>query len=152
MTVTTNLPGTTLEGLGSLQGVHVLAFGLEQIARDDPLCEAIPASLQHRLGGGDLGAPTCRCRLLAALPDRRLASRLKATRVRYHAFGTGGILRMPDLGLTHVALTARDLDASIAFYAKYAGMAVVHRGRLLKKGAGNLSNLPTALQISLSIQ
>ena len=34
---------------------------------------------------------------------------------------------MPDLGLTHVALTARDLDASIAFYAKYAGMAVVHR-------------------------
>ena len=34
---------------------------------------------------------------------------------------------MPDLGLTHVALTARDLDASIAFYGKYAGMAVVHR-------------------------
>src|SRR5260370_14294626 len=34
---------------------------------------------------------------------------------------------MPDLGLTHVALTAHDLDASIAFYAKYAGMAVVHR-------------------------
>ena len=34
---------------------------------------------------------------------------------------------MPDLGLTHVALTARDLDASIAFYAKYAAMAVVHR-------------------------
>ena len=34
---------------------------------------------------------------------------------------------MPDLGLTHVALTARDLDASIAFYEKYAGMAVVHR-------------------------
>jgi catechol 2,3-dioxygenase-like lactoylglutathione lyase family enzyme len=34
---------------------------------------------------------------------------------------------MPDLGLTHVALTARDLDASIAFYGKYAGMAVVQR-------------------------
>jgi catechol 2,3-dioxygenase-like lactoylglutathione lyase family enzyme len=34
---------------------------------------------------------------------------------------------MPELGLTHVALTARDLDASIAFYGKYAGMAVVHR-------------------------
>jgi hypothetical protein len=38
MTVTTNLPGATLEGLGSLQGAHVLAFGLEQVARDDPLC------------------------------------------------------------------------------------------------------------------
>ena len=34
---------------------------------------------------------------------------------------------MPDLGLTHVAFTVRDLDASLAFYAKYAGMAVVHR-------------------------
>ena len=33
---------------------------------------------------------------------------------------------MPDLGLTHVALTARDLDASIAFYTKYAGMTIVH--------------------------
>src|SRR4029077_16623489 len=39
---------------------------------------------------------------------------------------TGGFA-MPDLGLTHVALTARDLDASITFYGKYAGMAVVHR-------------------------
>ena len=34
---------------------------------------------------------------------------------------------MSDLGLTHVALTARDLDASIAFYEKYGGMTVVHR-------------------------
>jgi catechol 2,3-dioxygenase-like lactoylglutathione lyase family enzyme len=34
---------------------------------------------------------------------------------------------MPDLGLTHVALAVRDLDASIAFYQKYAHMAVVHR-------------------------
>ncbi len=34
---------------------------------------------------------------------------------------------MPDLGLTHVALAVRDLDASIAFYQKYAGMAVIHR-------------------------
>jgi catechol 2,3-dioxygenase-like lactoylglutathione lyase family enzyme len=34
---------------------------------------------------------------------------------------------MPDLGLTHVALSARDLDASIGFYEKYARMAAVHR-------------------------
>jgi catechol 2,3-dioxygenase-like lactoylglutathione lyase family enzyme len=31
-----------------------------------------------------------------------------------------------DLGWTHIALPARDLDASIAFYAAYAGFAVVH--------------------------
>ena len=34
---------------------------------------------------------------------------------------------MSDLGLTHVALSVTDLDASIAFYRKYAHMEVVHR-------------------------
>jgi lactoylglutathione lyase len=34
---------------------------------------------------------------------------------------------MPDFGLTHVALSVSDLDASTAFYEKYARMTVVHR-------------------------
>jgi len=34
---------------------------------------------------------------------------------------------MSDLGLTHIALPALDLDASIAFYARFAGMQVIHR-------------------------
>lgn len=34
---------------------------------------------------------------------------------------------MSDVGLTHVALLCGDLDASVAFYAKYAGMEVVHQ-------------------------
>ena len=34
---------------------------------------------------------------------------------------------MSDVGLTHVALPVRDLDASIDFYARYARMQVVHR-------------------------
>jgi catechol 2,3-dioxygenase-like lactoylglutathione lyase family enzyme len=34
---------------------------------------------------------------------------------------------MADLGLTHVALPVTNVDASVAFYAKYAGMKVVHR-------------------------
>jgi catechol 2,3-dioxygenase-like lactoylglutathione lyase family enzyme len=32
-----------------------------------------------------------------------------------------------DLGLTHVALPVRDVDASAAFYARFADMEVVHR-------------------------
>ena len=34
---------------------------------------------------------------------------------------------MVDVGPTHIALLVGDLDASVAFYAKYAGMKPVHR-------------------------
>jgi len=34
---------------------------------------------------------------------------------------------MADLGLTHVALTVSNVDASISFYEKYAHLQVVHR-------------------------
>ena len=34
---------------------------------------------------------------------------------------------MSDLGLTHIALPVTDIGASVAFYAKYARMRVVHR-------------------------
>jgi len=34
---------------------------------------------------------------------------------------------MTDLGLSHIALGVSDLDASLAFYATYADMVVVHR-------------------------
>ena len=41
-----------------------------------------------------------------------------------------------DIGLTHIALAATDLDASIAFYAKYAGMSVVHERHDTSRGDG----------------
>ena len=34
---------------------------------------------------------------------------------------------MSDLGFTHIALPVADVGASVAFYAKYARMRVVHR-------------------------
>lgn len=34
---------------------------------------------------------------------------------------------MNDIGLTHIALPITDVDSSLAFYAKYACMQVVHR-------------------------
>jgi catechol 2,3-dioxygenase-like lactoylglutathione lyase family enzyme len=34
---------------------------------------------------------------------------------------------MSDLGLTHIALPVADVEASVAFYEKYARMSVVHR-------------------------
>lgn len=43
---------------------------------------------------------------------------------------------MSDLGLTHVALPVSNLDASIAFYAAYARMQVVHRRTDAESGVG----------------
>ncbi len=34
---------------------------------------------------------------------------------------------MTDIGLTHIALPARSLEASVAFYARYANMSVIHK-------------------------
>jgi len=34
---------------------------------------------------------------------------------------------MSDIGLTHIALPVSDVDRTIQFYSKYAGMQVVHR-------------------------
>ena len=34
---------------------------------------------------------------------------------------------MFDVGFTHIALTVSNMEKSISFYAKYAGMKVVHR-------------------------
>ncbi len=34
---------------------------------------------------------------------------------------------MSDIGFTHVALPATNIEASLAFYRKYAGMQVVHQ-------------------------
>ena len=35
--------------------------------------------------------------------------------------------RKPDVGLSHIALVVSDLEASLAFYARYAGLRPVHR-------------------------
>lgn len=40
-----------------------------------------------------------------------------------------GAIALSDLGLTHIALPATDLAASLAFYERYARMSVVHRRR-----------------------
>jgi hypothetical protein len=42
---------------------------------------------------------------------------------------------MFDVGLTHIALPVCNLEASVAFYAAYARMQVVHRQTDLSSGA-----------------
>jgi catechol 2,3-dioxygenase-like lactoylglutathione lyase family enzyme len=42
---------------------------------------------------------------------------------------------MTDVGLTHIALPAADIDRSVAFYSKYAFMQVVHRRKDQHTGA-----------------
>ena len=56
-------------------------------------------------------------------------SRLSASKQDQHSSETLDHLAdtMADLGLTHVAFSVRDLDASIAFYKAYARMSVVSR-------------------------
>lgn len=45
---------------------------------------------------------------------------------------------MSDLGLTHIALPVSDVEASVAFYAKYARMGVVHRRKGSAEGEGEV--------------
>lgn len=58
---------------------------------------------------------------------------------------------MSDLGLTHIALAVTDVDASICFYAKYAGMKVINRrvDRITKVDVASLSDLTRPFAIVL---
>ena len=55
-----------------------------------------------------------------------------------------------DVGLTHVALVVSDLDASIPFYERYAGMQVVHRRSTSEGGVAWLSDLTRPFVIVLA--
>ena len=55
----------------------------------------------------------------------------------------------PDTGFSHVALPIADADRSIDFYARYAGMQVVHR-RTEPAGDGNGGDGSTASVVWLS--
>jgi catechol 2,3-dioxygenase-like lactoylglutathione lyase family enzyme len=55
-----------------------------------------------------------------------------------------------DVGLTHVALVVSDLDASIPFYERYAGMRVVHRRATPDGGVAWLSDLTRPFVVVLA--
>jgi catechol 2,3-dioxygenase-like lactoylglutathione lyase family enzyme len=55
-----------------------------------------------------------------------------------------------DVGLTHVALVVSDLDRSIPFYARYAGMQVVHRRGTAEGGVAWLSDLTRPFVVVLA--
>jgi len=55
-----------------------------------------------------------------------------------------------DVGLTHIALVVSDLDASIAFYQRYAGMRVVHRRATPGGGVAWISDLTRPFAIVLA--
>ena len=52
---------------------------------------------------------------------------------------------MPDIGLTHVALAVTNLERSLAFYARYAAMEIIHR----REGAAWISDRTRAFAIVL---
>ncbi|MBD2412844.1 bleomycin resistance protein [Nostoc calcicola FACHB-389] len=58
---------------------------------------------------------------------------------------------MSDLGFTHIALAVSDVDASIAFYTKYAQMTVVHRrsDRTIQSDVAWISDLTRPFAIVL---
>jgi len=55
-----------------------------------------------------------------------------------------------DVGLTHVALVVSDLERAISFYARYAGMQVVHRRATAEGGVAWLSDLTRPFVIVLA--
>src|SRR4051794_35984037 len=77
-----------------------------RIAPLSPLSGVVPLAIYSK---ATLGS-----RLSASKQDRRPSDSL-----------TDRAETMADLGLTHVAFSVRDLDASVAFYETYAQMSVV---------------------------
>jgi catechol 2,3-dioxygenase-like lactoylglutathione lyase family enzyme len=61
------------------------------------------------------------------------------------------MFNMSDRGLTHIALPVSNVDASIAFYSKYARMQVVHRrtDRTTKSDVAWISDLTRPFAIVL---
>ena len=57
--------------------------------------------------------------------------------------------RPPEVGLSHVALSVRDIEKSVAFYARFAGMREVHRRNRSGKSVVWLSDLSRPFVIVL---